>query len=167
MPRPGTARIDPRSPRSSWPPEKKSRLGNVCSREGRSNPYPLHAELPPVHNLHPAGLSPVHILQDCPLYTSCRTAPCTHPAGLSPVHILQDCPLYTSCRTVPCTHPAGLSPVHILQDCPLYTPCKTVRFFSGSSHTSDLNIGTPVATLPGAWRYRVSAGFGRPCVSIP
>ena len=32
--------------------------------------------------------------------------------------------------------------------------------FSGSSHTSDLNIGTPVATLPGAWRYRVSAGTG-------
>ena len=29
--------------------------------------------------------------------------------------------------------------------------------FSGSSHTSDLNIGTPVATLSGAWRYRVSA----------
>ena len=38
--------------------------------------------------------------------------------------------------------------------------------FSGSSHTSDLNIGTPVATLPGAWRYKVSAGTGRPCVSI-
>ena len=37
--------------------------------------------------------------------------------------------------------------------------------FSGSSHTSDLNIGTPVATLPGAWRYRVSAGSGRPGVS--
>ena len=27
-------------------------------------------------------------------------------------------------------------------------------------------IGTPVATLPGAWRYRVSAGTGRPGVSI-
>ena len=27
-------------------------------------------------------------------------------------------------------------------------------FFSGSSHTSDFKIGTPVATLPGAWRYR-------------
>ena len=40
------------------------------------------------------------------------------------------------------------------------------RDFSGSSHTSDLNIGTPVATLPGAWRYRVSAGNGRPGVSI-
>ena len=38
--------------------------------------------------------------------------------------------------------------------------------FSGSSHTSDLNIGTPVATLPGAWRYRISAGTGRPGVSI-
>ena len=38
--------------------------------------------------------------------------------------------------------------------------------FSGSSHTCDLNIGTPVATLPGAWRYRVSAGTGQPGVSI-
>ena len=38
--------------------------------------------------------------------------------------------------------------------------------FSGSSHTSDLKIGTPVATLPGAWRYRISSGTGRPCVSI-
>ena len=40
------------------------------------------------------------------------------------------------------------------------------RIFSGSSHTSDLKIGTPVATLPGAWRYRVNAGTGRPSVSI-
>ena len=38
--------------------------------------------------------------------------------------------------------------------------------FSGSSHTSDLKIGTPVATLPGAWRYRVSAETGWPGVSI-
>ena len=37
---------------------------------------------------------------------------------------------------------------------------------SGSSHISDLKIGTPVATLPGAWRDRVSAGTGRPGVSI-
>ena len=40
------------------------------------------------------------------------------------------------------------------------------RDFLGSSHTSDSKIGTPVATLPGAWRYRVSAGTGRPGVSI-
>ena len=40
------------------------------------------------------------------------------------------------------------------------------RDFSGSSHTSDLKIGTPVATLPGAWHYRVSAGTSRPSVSI-
>ena len=32
--------------------------------------------------------------------------------------------------------------------------------FSGSSHSSDFKIGTPVATLPCAWRYRVSAGTG-------
>ena len=38
--------------------------------------------------------------------------------------------------------------------------------FSGSSHIGDLKIGTPVATLPGAWRYRISAGTGRPGVSI-
>ena len=31
---------------------------------------------------------------------------------------------------------------------------------------SDLKIGTPVATLPGTWPYRVSAGTGRPGVSI-
>ena len=40
------------------------------------------------------------------------------------------------------------------------------EIFLGSSHTHDLKIGTPVATLPGAWRYRVSAGTGQPGVSI-
>ena len=40
------------------------------------------------------------------------------------------------------------------------------RDFSGSSHANDFKIGTPVATLPGAWRYRVSAVTGRPGVSI-
>ena len=40
------------------------------------------------------------------------------------------------------------------------------RDFSGLSHTSDFKIGTPVATLPGAWHYKVSAGTGRPSVSI-
>ena len=40
------------------------------------------------------------------------------------------------------------------------------RDFSGSSHTNDSKIGTPVATLPGAWRYRVNTATGRPGVSI-
>ena len=40
------------------------------------------------------------------------------------------------------------------------------RDFSVSSHTSDFKIGTPLATLPGAWRYRVSAETGRPGVSV-
>ena len=34
--------------------------------------------------------------------------------------------------------------------------------FPGSSHTSYRKIGTPVATLPGAWRYRVGAGLVSP-----
>ena len=38
--------------------------------------------------------------------------------------------------------------------------------FSRSSHTSEFKIGSPVATLPGAWRYRVSAGTGWLGVSI-
>ena len=40
------------------------------------------------------------------------------------------------------------------------------RDFSELSHTSDLNIGTPLAILAGAWLYRVSAGTGRPGVSM-
>ena len=40
------------------------------------------------------------------------------------------------------------------------------RGFAGSSHSGDLNNGTPVATLPGAWRCRDSAGSGRPGVRI-
>ena len=40
------------------------------------------------------------------------------------------------------------------------------RDFSRSSHASDLKIGTPVATLPGAWQCRISAGTGWLGVSI-
>ena len=38
--------------------------------------------------------------------------------------------------------------------------------FPWSSHANDLRIDTPVATLPGAWRYRVRAWTGWPSVSI-
>ena len=38
-------------------------------------------------------------------------------------------------------------------------------FFQVES-TSDLNIGTPVAMLPGSWCYSVNAGTGWPGVSI-
>ena len=37
--------------------------------------------------------------------------------------------------------------------------------FSKLSHTSDLKIGTPVATVPGDWHYRVSSRTGWPGVS--
>ena len=39
-----------------------------------------------------------------------------------------------------------------------------LNFVSRSSHTSDLKIGAPVATLPDAWRYRIGTGTGRPGV---
>ena len=35
-------------------------------------------------------------------------------------------------------------------------PFRCRFFFSTSSHTSDLKIGTPVAAMPGAWRYRLA-----------
>ena len=34
------------------------------------------------------------------------------------------------------------------------------------THTSDLTVDNPVATLPGIWHHRVSAGTGWPNVSI-
>ena len=34
--------------------------------------------------------------------------------------------------------------------------------FSGSSHTSDLKMGSPVATLPGAWRIGSALGLVSP-----
>ena len=45
--------------------------------------------------------------------------------------------------------------------------CLFVCFpFPRLSYTSDLEIGTPIATPPGARRFRVSARTGWPCVSI-
>ena len=38
--------------------------------------------------------------------------------------------------------------------------------FSGLSYTNDLKTGSPVATLPGAWQYRVNTVTGWLCVSI-
>ena len=70
-----------------------------------------------------------------------RSAPCYRLVG-----ILVRC--LARKRKIPGSNPAGAG------------------IFSRSSHTSDSKIGTPVSTLPGAWRYRVSAGTGQPGVSI-
>ena len=43
---------------------------------------------------------------------------------------------------------------------------RTCGYFCGSSHTSAVNIGTPVAILQGALRNKVSAGTDWPGVSI-
>ena len=49
---------------------------------------------------------------------------------------------------------------------PKFDSCLRRGDCSGSSHTSDLKIGTPEATLPGARRYKVSSETGWPGVSI-
>ena len=49
-------------------------------------------------------------------------------------------------------------------------PCSVTAFsveiFPGPSGNNDFKFGHPVATLPGAWRHRISAGTGWPGVSI-
>ena len=44
--------------------------------------------------------------------------------------------------------------------------CRLCQDFSRSGHTSDLEIGTPVASLPDVWCYDVSAWTGWPGISI-
>ena len=53
--------------------------------------------------------------------------------------------------------------VHLQGGRPGSDPCFYHGSFTRSSHTSDLNIGTPVAALPGAWCYRVQIN---PSVSL-
>ena len=72
------------------------------------------------------------------------------------------------CIRLTCTRPprwpSGKASASRAEDPGFESRCAGI--FSGSSHTSDSKIGTPVATLPGAWRYRVRAGTGRPGVSV-
>ena len=43
--------------------------------------------------------------------------------------------------------------------------CRFQWDFSGSSQTSDLKIGIPVATLRGDWLHKITASTGWPCIS--
>ena len=45
-------------------------------------------------------------------------------------------------------------------------PYKPPNILRVCNYDSDLKIGTPVATLPDAWRYRVGTGTGRPGANI-
>ena len=66
--------------------------------------------------------------------------------------------------SVPPRWPSGKASASREED-PMFDPA-CAGIFSGSSHTSDSRIGTPVATLPSAWHHKVSTGTGRPGVSI-
>ena len=68
--------------------------------------------------------------------------------------------------TGPPRWPSGKVSALRVEDPGFKSRLRRAGIFSGSSHTSDLKMGDPVATLPGAWRYRVSTGTGQPGVSI-
>ena len=69
------------------------------------------------------------------------------------------------CRGPP-RWPSGKASVSRAED-PGFESCLRRDFFRGRVESySDSNIGTPVATLPGALCYWVSAGTGRPGASI-
>ena len=55
----------------------------------------------------------------------------------------------------PCGYASATSAAHPMFDSPRTD-------ISGSSHTSDLEISTPVATLPGAWHFCVALGLDDP-----
>ena len=77
------------------------------------------------------------------------------PGGVLSVFFLTVPPLWSSGKGV--SLESGRSRVRL----PL-----ALRFFPGRFIPVTLKNGTPVATLPGAWRCRVSAGTGRPGVSL-
>ena len=116
---------------------------NPCKLQGK---YPLYWKILPR-----GGSNPRHCIKQ---YSEPNTLPTSYsgppispfPSGYRLVGLVVRRPLRE--QKIPGSNPA------------------CARIFSGSSHTSDLTIGTPVATLPGAWRYRISAGTGRPGVSI-
>ena len=81
------------------------------------------------------------------------SCPCDTASATSQ-HLLKDRPLRDTDRLV------GLVPNREFE-----SRLRSEDFFQ-SSHTSDLKIGTQVATLPGVWRCRVNAGTGWLRVSI-
>ena len=50
--------------------------------------------------------------------------------------------------------------------CLAFIPACSMDLFPGPVKTSDVNIGTTVAVMPGAWCYRANARTGWPGVSI-
>ena len=101
----------------------------------------------------------------------------SHVYGLFPADETARAPVEVdkACRFIPTIH-ARVFPHHRLVDLAVKASASRAedpgfesglrRDFYGSSPTSDLKIGTPGATLPGAWRYRVSALTGWPGVSV-
>ena len=116
--------------------------------------------------LHFSGYNPVATLQwlHSSGYTSVATLQWLHFSGYTPVATLQwlHSSGYTSVATLQWLHSSGYTSVAALQWLHFsgYTPVATLQWLHFSGYT-------PVAALQGPWRYRVSAGTGWPCVSMP
>ena len=70
------------------------------------------------------------------------------------------------CGVVWCRTSRRKASVHLDSHRPGFGSSFPHPFISGSSHTSDLKLYNPVATLPGTWRYSFSIEAGWPGVSI-
>ena len=66
-------------------------------------------------------------------------------------------PFHLSNLTTPPCWPSDKGVLHCESSRPGFDSCLYGGSLSGSSHTSDLEMSTPVAIPPGAWQYRVSA----------
>ena len=131
-----------------------------------------------------------HILQDCPVWRKQihqlwpQDEPTTNKLFgtaedlLRTTQFLETCGLRVEARlidrrrrrkihiyTLACMHAYMPASIHLRRP-PRERKVQSSNPASKSNHTSDLKNGTPVATLLDVWHYRVSAGTGRPGVSI-
>ena len=131
---------------------ERESLRSVCSTVTAHTCTPAfhsHCHCPHLHTCLPFPLSlptPAHL----PYIPTVTAHTCT-PAFHSHCH----CPHLHTCLPFPLSLPTPA----------FHSRCRCI-FVPRSSQTTDLRIGIPVATLPDAWHYRVSAGTGWLGVSI-
>ena len=135
---------------------------------------------------HRSLYTPFFILPPVPVHQTLHssTGPCTprssffHRSLYTPFFILPPVPVHPVLHsfTGPCTPRSSFFLLYRLVGQAVGRPlgCGSSGFdsrfrpgqFSSLCHTSDLKMGSPVATLRGDWCYRINSGTGGSCVSI-